>query len=130
MSAVIVGVIILALVYAFMNGLNDSSGIVATMISSRAMSPRSALAMTAVAEFLGPYIFGISVANTIGKGVVSAIAINTHVILAAMLSAVLWIMLTSSLGLPSSSSHALIGGLIGAVIMGAGWQAIQVIRTW
>ncbi len=126
MSPITVGVIILALVYAFMNGLNDSSGIVATMISSRAMSPRSALAMTAVAEFLGPYIFGISVASTIGKGVVSAIAINAHVILAAMLSAVLWILLTSSLGLPSSSSHALIGGLIGGVTMGVGWQAIQV----
>jgi PiT family inorganic phosphate transporter len=108
-----------------MNGLNDSSGIVATMISSRAMAPRAALAMTALAEFLGPFIFGIAVAKTIGKGVVSADAINTHVILAAMLTAVLWIMFTSFLGLPSSSSHALIGGLIGAVIMGAGWQAIQ-----
>jgi PiT family inorganic phosphate transporter len=124
-SAVIVTVIILAILYAFMNGLNDSSGIVATMISSRAMAPRAALAMTAIAEFLGPFIFGIAVAKTIGKGVVSAAAINTHVILAAMLTAVLWIMFTSFLGLPSSSSHALIGGLIGAVVMGAGWQAIQ-----
>jgi PiT family inorganic phosphate transporter len=124
-SPVIISVIILALLYAFMNGLNDSSGIVATMISSRAMAPRAALAMTALAEFLGPFIFGIAVAKTIGKGVVSADAINTHVILAAMLTAVLWIMFTSFLGLPSSSSHALIGGLIGAVIMGAGWQAIQ-----
>ncbi len=127
MSPVIVTVIILAILYAFMNGLNDSSGIVATMISSRAMAPRAALAMTAIAEFLGPFIFGIAVAKTIGKGVVSAAAINTHVILAAMLTAVLWIMLTSFLGLPSSSSHALIGGLIGAVIMGAGWQAIQMV---
>jgi PiT family inorganic phosphate transporter len=125
-SPLIVAVIILALVYAFMNGLNDSSGIVATMISSRAMAPRAALAMTAVAEFAGPFIFGIAVANTIGKGVVSADAINTHVILAAMLSAVSWNIFTSSLGLPSSSSHALIGGLIGAVGMGAGWQTIQV----
>ena len=125
MSAVIVSVIILAVVYAFMNGLNDSSGIVATMISSRAMAPRAALALTAVAEFLGPFIFGIAVARTIGRGVVNATAINTHVILAAMLTAVLWIMLTSILGLPSSSSHALIGGLTGAVIMGAGWQALQ-----
>lgn len=125
-SPILVAVILLALIYAFMNGLNDSSGIVATMISSRAMAPRVALTMTAVAEFLGPFIFGIAVARTIGKGVVSADAINTQVILAAMLSAVLWIFLTSSLGLPSSSSHALIGGLIGAVAIGAGWQAIQV----
>lgn len=126
MSPLIVAVLVLALVYAFMNGLNDSSGIVATMISSRAMAPRAALAMTAAAEFAGPFIFGIAVARTIGKGVVSADAINTHVILAAMLSAVSWNIFTSSLGLPSSSSHALIGGLIGAVGMGAGWQAIQV----
>ena len=125
-SPISIAVIILALIYAFMNGLNDSSGIVATMISSRAMAPRAALTMTAVAEFLGPFIFGIAVARTIGKGLVSADVINTQVILAAMLSAVLWIFFTSSLGLPSSSSHALIGGLIGAVAMGAGWQAIQV----
>jgi inorganic phosphate transporter, PiT family len=126
LSPILVAVIVLALLYAFMNGLNDSSGIVATMIASRAMAPRAALAMTAVAEFLGPFIFGIAVARTIGKGVVSSDAINTHVILAAMLGAVLWIFLTSSLGLPSSSSHALVGGLIGAVTMGAGWKAIQV----
>jgi PiT family inorganic phosphate transporter len=126
LSPILVAVIILALLYAFMNGLNDSSGIVATMISSRAMAPRAALAMTAVAEFLGPFIFGTAVARTIGKGIVSSDAINTHVILAAMLGAVFWIFLTSSLGLPSSSSHALIGGLIGAVTIGAGWQAIQV----
>jgi inorganic phosphate transporter, PiT family len=124
-SPILVAVILLALIYAFMNGLNDSSGIVATMISSRAMAPRAALTMTAAAEFLGPFIFGIAVARTIGKGIVSADAINTHVILATMLSAVLWIFLTSSLGLPSSSSHALIGGLVGAVTMGAGWHAIQ-----
>jgi PiT family inorganic phosphate transporter len=124
-SPILVAVILLALIYAFMNGLNDSSGIVATMISSRAMAPRAALTMTSVAEFLGPFIFGIEVARTIGKGIVSADAINTHVILATMLSAVLWIFLTSSLGLPSSSSHALIGGLVGAVTMGAGWHAIQ-----
>ena len=88
MSPISIAVIILALIYAFMNGLNDSSGIVATMISSRAMAPRAALTMTAVAEFLGPFIFGIAVSRTIGKGVVSADVINTQVILAAMLSAV------------------------------------------
>ena len=90
MSPISIAVIILALIYAFMNGLNDSSGIVATMISSRAMAPRAALTMTAIAEFLGPFIFGITVARTIGKGVVNVDAINTHVILAAMLSAVSW----------------------------------------
>jgi PiT family inorganic phosphate transporter len=106
--------------------MNDSSSIVATMISSRALSARAALGITAIAEFLGPFIFGIAVAKTIGHGIVQAQEISTSVILAAMLSAVSWNLLTGYMGLPSSSSHALIGGLVGAVIMGAGWQAIQV----
>ena len=126
MSPIIIAVIALALLYAFMNGINDSSSIVATMISSRAMSPRAALGITAVAEFMGPFIFGIAVAKTIGRGIVNSDAISTQVILAAILGAVLWSLLTWYLGLPSSSSHALIGGLIGAVSMGAGWRAIQV----
>ena len=126
MSPIIIAIVILALVYAFLNGRNDSSSIVATMISSRAFSPRAALFITAVAEFLGPFIFGIAVAKTIGHGIVQAEVISSTVILAAMLSAVAWNLLTGYLGLPSSSSHALIGGLIGAVVMGAGWQAVQI----
>ena len=126
MSPIIIAIVILALLYAFLNGVNDSSSIVATMISSRALSPRAALGMTAVAEFLGPFIFGIAVAKTIGHGIVLPEAISSSVILAAMLAAVSWNLLTGYLGLPSSSSHALIGGLIGAVSMGAGWRAIQV----
>ena len=126
MSPIIIAIVILALLYAFLNGVNDSSSIVATMISSRALTPRVALGITAVAEFLGPFIFGIAVAKTIGHGIVLPDAISSSVILAAMLAAVLWNLLTGSLGLPSSSSHALIGGLIGAVSMGAGWHAIQV----
>ena len=126
MSPIIIAIVILALLYAFLNGVNDSSSIVATMISSRALTPRVALGITAMAEFLGPFIFGIAVAKTIGHGIVLPDAISSSVILAAMLAAVLWNLLTGSLGLPSSSSHALIGGLIGAVSMGAGWHAIQV----
>jgi PiT family inorganic phosphate transporter len=125
-SPIIIAIVILALLYAFLNGVNDSSSIVATMISSRALTPRVALGITAVAEFLGPFIFGIAVAKTIGHGIVLPDAISSSVILAAMLAAVSWNLLTGSLGLPSSSSHALIGGLIGAVSMGAGWRAIQV----
>jgi inorganic phosphate transporter, PiT family len=125
-SPIIIAVVLLALLYAFLNGVNDSSSIVATMIASRAFSPRAARGMTTVAEFSGPFILGIAVAKTIGKGVVNADAITTTVILAAMLGAVSWNLLTWYLGLPSSSSHALIGGLIGAVSVHAGWQAIQV----
>jgi inorganic phosphate transporter, PiT family len=125
MTPLIIAVIILALIFDFLNGIHDSSNIVATMISSRALSPRVALGMTAIAEFSGPFIFGVAVAETIGNEVISAETISNQVILAALASAILWNLLTWYLGFPSSSSHALIGGIVGAVVMGAGWQAIQ-----
>jgi PiT family inorganic phosphate transporter len=124
MTPLIIIIIILALIFDFLNGIHDSSNIVATMIASRAFSPRTALGMTAVAEFLGPFIFGVAVAVTIGNEVVDAEAISLLVILAALSSAILWNLLTWYLGLPSSSSHAMVGGLIGAVVVGAGWDAI------
>jgi inorganic phosphate transporter, PiT family len=125
MTPLIIVVIILALGFDFLNGIHDSSNIVATMISSRALSPRVALTMTAIAEFSGPLIFGVAVANTIGHEVVAAEAINTQVLMAALISAILWNLLTWFLGFPSSSSHALVGGFIGAVVMDAGFQAIK-----
>ena len=125
MSLIIIIIIVLALAFDFLNGIHDSSNIVATMISSRALSPRVALTMTAIAEFSGPLIFGVAVANTIGHEVVAAEAINTNVLLAALASAILWNILTWILGFPSSSSHALVGGFVGAVVIDAGWQAIQ-----
>jgi PiT family inorganic phosphate transporter len=126
MSPVILVVIFMALCFDFLNGIHDSSNIVATMISSRALAPRFALGMTAVAEFCGPLIFGVAVANTIGHEVVAANTINLQVILAALASAILWNLLTWYLGFPSSSSHALVGGFIGAVVMGVGWNAVQI----
>lgn len=125
MSPIIITVIVLALGFDFLNGIHDSSNVVATMISSRALSPRMALLLTALANFLGPFIFGIAVAETIGHEIVSADAISTQVIMAALVSAIIWNLLTWYLGFPSSSSHALIGGILGAVAIGAGWQAIQ-----
>jgi PiT family inorganic phosphate transporter len=125
MSPIIIAVIVLALIFDFLNGVHDSSNVVATMISSRALSPRMALAMTAVANFFGPFIFGVAVANTIGHEVVLAEAINEVVLLAALSSAILWNLMTWYLGFPSSSSHALIGGFVGAVVMDAGWRVIQ-----
>jgi inorganic phosphate transporter, PiT family len=118
-------VILLALVFDFLNGVHDSSNVVATMISSRAVPPRIALGMTALANFVGPFIFGVAVAETIGNEIVDASAINEKVLIAALASAILWNLLTWYLGMPSSSSHALIGGFIGAVIVGAGWEMIQ-----
>jgi len=126
MSSATILVIIFALVFDFLNGIHDSSNVVATMISSRALSPRVALGLTALANFVGPFIFGVAVANTIGHEVVAAEAINVNVLIAALVSAILWNILTWILGFPSSSSHALIGGLIGAVVIRAGWSVIEI----
>ena len=125
MTPMIVAVIVLALIFDFLNGVHDSSNVVATMISSRAIPPRTALLMTALANFAGPFIFGVAVAETIGHEIVSAESISTQVLLAALASAIVWNLLTWYLGFPSSSSHALIGGFIGAVVIAAGWQALQ-----
>ncbi len=114
-----------AVVFDFLNGFHDSSNIVATLISSRALSPRSALALTAVAEFAGPFLFGVAVATTIGHEVVDPTAITSAVILAALSGAIVWNLITWYLGWPSSTSHALIGGLIGAVGLANGLSTIR-----
>jgi PiT family inorganic phosphate transporter len=125
MSPLLIILIILALVFDFLNGVHDSSNVVATMISSRAIQPRAALMMTAVANFLGPFIFGVAVATTIGNDIVSGVHINLIVLIAACISAIIWNILTWILGIPSSSSHAIIGGLIGAVMMAAGYKVLM-----
>ena len=126
MSPQLILVIILAVIFDFLNGIHDSSNIVATMIASRAARPQTALALTAVAEFLGPFLFGIAVATTIGDEIVQSSALNLDVILACLAGAILWNVLTWFFGIPSSSSHALIGGMVGAVIVGAGIGAIKI----
>ncbi len=125
MPPVLIVIIVIALVFDFLNGFHDSSNIVATMISSRALSPRSALGMTALAEFVGPFLFGVAVATTIGSEVVDPAALTSAVILAALLSAILWNLVTWYFGWPSSTSHALIGGLVGAVAMSSGFSTLR-----
>ena len=125
MPLLLLVIVFIALVFDFLNGFHDSSNIVATMISSRAMSPRGALIMTAIAEFVGPFLFGVAVATTIGSEVVDPAAITSAVIIAALISAILWNLFTWYFGWPSSTSHALIGGLVGAVTMAVGWSAIE-----
>lgn len=115
----IIPLIILALAFDFLNGFHDSSNIVATMIASRALSGRQALAITAIAEFIGPFLFGVAVATTLGNEVLNLTDINLSVTLAALSAAVLWNIFTWWLGIPSSSSHALVGGLLGAAIIDA-----------
>jgi PiT family inorganic phosphate transporter len=126
MSQDLLIVIGLALTFTFLNGMRDSSNIVATMISSRAFSPRTALGIAAVAEFLGPFLFGVTVARTIGNDVVQSDVLTLNVIAAALIGAIVWNLITWWLGLPSSSSHALIGGLLGATIAAVGTSAINV----
>ncbi len=110
----------LALIFDFLNGIHDSSNIVATVISSRAARPRVALLLAAVAHFLGPFLFGVAVATTIGDDLLDAEAITQTVIVAALAAAIVWNLLTWYFGIPSSSSHALLGGLLGAAIVAAG----------
>jgi PiT family inorganic phosphate transporter len=118
-------IIAIALVFDFLNGMHDSSNIVATMISSRALSPQKALGMTAAAEFAGPFLFGVAVATTIGSEVVDPAAISSAVIIAALVGAITWNLVTWYFGWPSSTSHALIGGLIGAVAVAEGFATIR-----
>jgi PiT family inorganic phosphate transporter len=124
-DTIIVAVIILALIFDFFNGFHDSSNVVATMISSGAMSPRGALILASVAEFSGPFLFGVAVAGTIGRDIVALPQLTIAVVLAMLVAAIGWNVITYLVGIPSSSSHALIGGMIGAAIVGNGVHVVQ-----
>jgi PiT family inorganic phosphate transporter len=125
MPLLLIVIIAITVVSGFLNGIQDSSNVVAAMISSRALPPRKALAMTAVAELTGPFLFGVSVATTIGSEVVNPDAISSAVIIAALGSAILWNLFTWYSGLPSSTSHALIGGLVGGASAARGLSIIK-----
>jgi PiT family inorganic phosphate transporter len=114
----------LALVYGYLNGLHGSASIVATMISSRALGPRQALALAAIGVSAGPFLLGIAVANTIGGQLIGSQATTTQVVMAALFGAITWSLITLGLKIPSSISQSLIGGLIGSVWAGFGVQAI------
>jgi PiT family inorganic phosphate transporter len=126
LPTVAIAIIGVALFFDFINGFHDSSNVVATMISSRAMSARNALALSAVAHFCGPFLFGVAVATTIGHEVIDPQAITVVVIFVALAASIIWNLITWVLGIPSSSSHALVGGLIGAVSVDFGFAVIRV----
>ena len=126
MSSSVIILIATALGFDFLNGFHDSANTVATMISSRAMSPRHALILSALAHFTAPFLFGTAVATTIGHEVVQPYANTPAAVLAALAAAIIWNLITWSLGIPSSSSHALVGGLVGATVTGYGIGAVQV----
>lgn len=118
-------VIILALIFEFLNGMRDSSNIVATMISSRAFRPQTALGITAIAEFSGPFLFGVVVAKTIGRDIVDSHVLTLDVLSACLIGTIIWNLITWYFGIPSSSSHALIGGLMSVVFISTGWDGIK-----
>ncbi|HUF40071.1 MAG TPA: inorganic phosphate transporter [Anaerolineales bacterium] len=117
--------LVLALFFDFLNGFHDSANVVATIISSRAMSARAALWIAALGNFAGPFLFGVAIARTIGADVVDADTITITVLYAALAGASAWNLLTWRLGIPSSSSHALIGGILGAVLISSGFGDIK-----
>jgi inorganic phosphate transporter, PiT family len=118
--AIVIAVILVALVFDYTNGFHDAANAIATSISTRALTPRIALAMAAVMNFVGAFL-GTKVADTVGKGIIEAppqTSAGLVVVMAGLLGAITWNIITWYFGLPSSSSHALIGGLVGAALAG------------
>lgn len=117
----------LALFFGYTNGFHDAANVVATIIATGAMTPRMALGMAALGELIGPFLFGTAVAETIGKGIIDistfdnrVIALSISLVAAALIGAIAWNLITWFWGLPSSSSHALVGGMVGAVLVAYG----------
>jgi PiT family inorganic phosphate transporter len=120
-------VVVLALAFDFSNGIHDAANSIATVVSTRVLTPIQAVVWAAFFNFVAAYMFGTDVAMTIGKGVVDPDVVDTYVILSGLLGAILWNLTTWYLGLPTSSSHALIGGLAGAAIAKSGLGAVIVL---
>jgi PiT family inorganic phosphate transporter len=120
----VVFTILIALIFDFINGFHDAANSIATVVSTRVLSPMQAVIWAAFFNFVAAFGFGVSVATTIGKGVVRPETINEYVILAGLIGAIVWDLITWHYGIPSSSSHALIGGLAGAAIVNAGISAL------
>lgn len=125
-QSLIFTVVILAVLFDYINGFHDTANAIATSVSTRALSPQTAVKMAAVLNFLGAMV-STGVAKTIGSDLVmSANLINSEVIIAALFGAIVWNLVTWRWGIPSSSSHALIGGVIGAVWVSVGWNVLNV----
>ena len=123
LTLVIIGVV-LALVFDFVNGMNDAANSIATIVGTRVMRPGLAVVWAAFFNFVAAFIFGVAVAKTIGKGIVDPAVVSQWLILAALVGAITWSYACTHLGLPISVSHALIGGLAGAAVIKAGFGAL------
>ena len=124
MIEIAIGAIIVALIFDFVNGFNDSANSVATVIGTRVLRPLHAVALSAAANFAGPFVFGVAVATTIAKGIVSPDEITVYMIIGGLAGAIAWSSLCTYFGLPISNSHSLIGGIMGAGIIGLGFEQL------
>ncbi len=124
MIEIAIGAIIVALIFDFVNGFNDSANSVATVIGTRVLRPLHAVALSAAANFVGPFVFGVAVATTIAKGIVSPDEITVYMIIGGLAGAITWSSLCTYFGLPISNSHSLIGGIMGAGIIGLGFEQL------
>jgi PiT family inorganic phosphate transporter len=129
MTMTLIAVVVVALFFDFTNGFHDTANSIATSVSTRALSPRNAVAMAAILNFVGAFI-SFKVAATIAKGIVDPDGITLDIILAGLVGAITWNLVTWYLGLPSSSSHALIGGVMGSAIMAEGWSVVEWQGLW
>ncbi len=120
----LVVLVAVALLFDFLNGLHDAANSIATIVSTRVLSPRYAVVWAAFFNFVAFLVFGLHVAGTVGSGIIAVEVVDDRVILAALGGAITWNLLTWYVGIPSSSSHALIGGLLGAGLAKAGWSAV------
>jgi len=120
----LVGLIVVALGFDFLNGLHDAANSIATIVSTRVLPPQYAVFWAASFNFIAFLFFGLQVAQTVGTGIVMPDIVDDYVIFGALMGAIAWSLLTWALGIPSSSSHALIGGLVGAGIAKGGADAI------
>ncbi len=120
----IAALIAVALIFDFLNGLHDAANSIATIVSTRVLSPRYAVAWAAFFNFIAFAVFGLHVAATIGTGIVAPSVIDDSVVFGALMGAIVWNIVTWLAGIPSSSSHALIGGLVGAGLCKSGWKAV------
>jgi len=125
----IIFTVFLALVFDYTNGLHDAANSVATIVSTRVLSPKQAVIWAAFFNFIAFLIFGTEVARTIGKGLIDISVVDPVVIFGGLIGAISWNLLTWYLGLPSSSSHSLMGGYLGAAVAKAGFQ-VMIIKGW
>src|SRR5499433_2407849 len=121
---VLVGLILVALAFDFMNGFHDAANSIATVVSTRVLRPHYAVAWAAFFNFIAFLFFGLHVAQTIGTGIVDAQIVTPRVVFAALTGAIVWNVITWLAGIPSSSTHALVGGLLGAGVAKAGMGAV------